>query len=126
MGQSIDEAHMGRFITSEHYDIFIDLIKKAMIQNNVSEQTEVHQKFLQALMMVKDLVVQQSEQNLSLHQKLAYKGKLDEIMTVFSRRLSSDPTFREYFAQNIMMQQLIHSMVVNFFHVSSTMNEEEI
>jgi len=37
MGQSIDEAHMGRFITSEHYDVFLDLVKKSMIINNITE-----------------------------------------------------------------------------------------
>jgi hypothetical protein len=33
MGQSIDEAHMGRFITYEHYDVFLDLMRKSLILN---------------------------------------------------------------------------------------------
>jgi hypothetical protein len=40
-------------------------------------------------------------------------------MTVFSRRLSSDPSFYEYFSSNIMMQQMINTMILNFFHASS-------
>ena len=40
-------------------------------------------------------------------------------MAVFSRRLSSDPSFQEYFSGNIMMQQMINTMILNFFHASS-------
>jgi len=46
MGQSIDEAHMGRFITSDHYDVFIELIKRSMVINNIPEESETHQKFI--------------------------------------------------------------------------------
>lgn len=46
-------------------------------------------------------------------------------MIVFSRRLSSDPSFHEYFSSNIMMQQMISTLILNFFHASSNAGENE-
>jgi truncated hemoglobin YjbI len=56
MGCGIDEAHIGRFISSEHYDVFLDLIRKSLIINNIPETSEIHQKFIEALTMLKELV----------------------------------------------------------------------
>ena len=61
MGQSIDEAHAGRFITYEHYDLFIELLKRSMIDNGIPESSPVYSKFVDALMMVKNLIVQDVE-----------------------------------------------------------------
>ena len=57
MGRGLDEAHIGRFISSEHYDVFLDLIRKSLIVNNFLETSEIHQKFIEALAMLKELVV---------------------------------------------------------------------
>jgi len=57
MGRGLDEAHIGRFISSEHYDVFLDLIRKSLIANNFPETSEIHQKFIEALAMLKELVV---------------------------------------------------------------------
>ena len=57
MGCGIDEAHIGRFISSEHYDVFLDLIRKSLIVNSLPETSDIHQKFIEALIMMKELVV---------------------------------------------------------------------
>lgn len=40
-------------------------------------------------------------------------------MASFAGKLSREPLFEEYFSQNIMMKELIITLVLNFFHVST-------
>jgi hypothetical protein len=48
---------MGRFITDENYDLFLDIMSKSLILNGFPSEYENHKRFIDALIMVRNFVV---------------------------------------------------------------------
>ena len=72
MGISIDMAHVGRFISEEHFDLFMIYFKQALVLNQLPDTNGIHSRFLDAIMMCKNLIVLEGEQGLSFFQQLNY------------------------------------------------------
>lgn len=104
VGPSIDHAHAGRFISEEHFELFVLYFKQAMVVNKIPDVNSIHDRFVEALMMTKNLIVFQEEQGLSFFQQITYQGRFDKIMITFADLLSRDPLFIDFFKQNIMIK----------------------
>lgn len=113
IGKPVDEAHHGRFIRHEHFDLFLTYTEQALLLNGINDLCIP--RFMELLKRTRPLIVFDEEQDLTFWQKLDYRNKFDALVNHYVEKLALDSLFSEYFSQNIMMKHMIHSIVTGFF-----------
>ena len=113
IGRSLEDAHRGRFITAEHFRIFIEILQQTLIDVKIPEI--LHERFIFLLQDMRNSVVIQSEQCLGYYEQLNFKSKFDLILSNFLTLLAKDDHFEEYFTKNMMIRHMIHSIITVFF-----------